>query len=164
MSLEVVEWAASWPLILPYFDGKVPSGFPSPAEDYLTNTFNNDPFYSNGASARFPETTNDIGEVVGLAVRMGERLFRDSFRYAKCCVMITELLPEIVRQPTLWSEPDRERRERVWKTVDRLNATLGRGTVRVLSAGPKDAAWKLRAEYRSPRWTTCWDEAPRLRV
>ena len=40
-----------------------------------TNTFNNDPFYSNGASARFPATTNDTGEVVALAVRLGERLF-----------------------------------------------------------------------------------------
>ena len=42
--------------------------------------------------------------------------------------------------------------------MDRLNAKLGRGTVRILSAGPKDAAWKLRAEYRSPRWTTPWEE------
>ncbi|MGI4826615.1 MAG: DUF4113 domain-containing protein [Janthinobacterium lividum] len=54
--------------------------------------------------------------------------------------------------------------ERVWKTVDQLNATLGRGTVRVLSAGPKDAAWKLRAEYRSPRWTTRWEELPVVRA
>ena len=64
--------------------------------------------------------------------------------------MITELLPETVQQPALWSEIDRERRKRAWKTVDRLNGTLGRGTVRILSAGPKDATWKLRAEYRSP--------------
>jgi len=75
-------------------------------------------------------------------------------RYVKCGVMITELLPETVQQPALWSELDREQRERVWKTVDRLNTTLGRGTVRLLSAGPKDADWKLRAEYRSLRWTT----------
>jgi len=33
--------------------------------------FASDPFYSNGASARFPATTNDTGEVVGLAVRLG---------------------------------------------------------------------------------------------
>ena len=116
-----------------------------------TNTFNDDPFYSNGASARFPATTNDTGEVVDLAVRLGERLFREGFRYAKCGVMITELLPETVQQPALWSELDRERRERVWKTMDRLNATLGRGTVRILAAGPKDSAWKLRAEHLSSR-------------
>ena len=129
-----------------------------------TNTFNNDPFYSNGASARFPATTNDTGEVVGLAIRLGERLWRDGFRYAKCGVMITELLPEETRQPALWGDLDRERRERVWKTMDKLNASLGRNTVRVLSAGPKDGAWKLRAEYRSPRWTTRWDELPMARA
>ena len=129
-----------------------------------TNTFNNDPFYSNGASARFSETTNDTGEVVALAVRLGERLWRDGFRYSKCGVMITELVPETIRQPALWGELDREKRERAWRAMDKLNATLGRDTVRILGAGPKDAAWKLRAEHRSPRWTTRWDELPKVRA
>ena len=128
-----------------------------------TNTFNKDPFYSNGASARFPATTNDTGEVVGLAIRLGERLWRDGFRYAKWGLMITELLPEGVLQPALWGDLDRERHERVWRTMDQLNASLGRDTVRLLSAGPRDGAWKLRAEYRSPRWTTRWDELPVVR-
>ncbi len=129
-----------------------------------TSTFNNDPFYSNGASARFAETTNDTGEVAALAVRLGERLWRDGFRYSKCGVMITELLPETIRQPALWGEMDQDRRERAWKVMDKLNATLGRDTVRILGAGPKDAAWKLRAEHRSPRWTTRWDELPKAKA
>src|ERR1700712_786915 len=128
-----------------------------------TSTFNNDAFYSNGASARFSETTNDTGEVVALAVRLGERLWRDGFRYSKCGVMIAELLPESIRQPALWGELEREKRERGWRGMDKLNATLGRDTIRILSAGPKEAAWKLRAEYRSPRWTTRWDELPKVR-
>jgi DNA polymerase V len=48
--------------------------------------------------------------------------------------------------------------------MDKLNATLGRDTVRILGAGPKDAIWKLRAERRSPRWATRWDELPRVRA
>ena len=127
-----------------------------------TSTFNNDPFYSNGASARFAETTNDTGEVVSLAVRLGERLWRDGFRYSKCGVMITELLPETIRQPALWGELDRDRREQAWRVMDKLNATLGRDTVRILGSGPKEAAWKLRSEHRSPRWTTRWDELPKV--
>jgi DNA polymerase V len=129
-----------------------------------TNAFNNDPFYSNGAAARFLETTNDTGEVVALAVRLGGRIWREGYRYAKAGVVITELLPETVRQPALWSEIDRDKRERVWKTMDSLNMALGRDTVRIVSAGPKVAGWKLRAEYRSPRWTTRWDELPRVRA
>ena len=107
----------------------------------------------------FCATTNDTGEVFGVAVRLGERLWRKS-PVTQCDVMTTELLPEAVQQPALWSESYRERRERAWKKVDRLYASLGRGTIRILSAGPKDAAWKLRAECRSPRW----DELPAVRA
>ena len=81
-----------------------------------TNTFNN---------ARFLETTNDSGEVVALAVRLGERRERDGFRYSKCGVIITELMPETIRQPALWGELDREKRERAWKAMDKVNATWG---------------------------------------
>ena len=35
MALGFIEWFADGPLILPYFDGFVPAGFPSPAEDYV---------------------------------------------------------------------------------------------------------------------------------
>ena len=94
-------------------------------------------------------------------MRLDERLRRDGFRYSKCGVIITELMPETIRQPALWGELDREKRERAWRAMDKLNATLGRDTVRIFGAGPKDAAWKLRAEHRSPRWTTRWDELPK---
>jgi DNA polymerase V len=129
-----------------------------------TSTFDNDPFYSNGASARFSETTNDTGKVVAVAVCLGARLWRDGFRYSKCGVMITELMPETIRQPALWGELDCEKRERAWRAMDKLNATLGHDTVRILGAGSEDAAWKLRAEHRSPRWTTRWDELPKARA
>ena len=92
------------------------------------------PILLNGASARVDATTNDTGEVVRLAVSLGERLWREGFCYSKCGVMISELLPETVRRPALWGEL-----ERAWKTVAQLNATLGRGIIRILSAGAKDA-------------------------
>lgn len=48
-----------------------------------SNTFNQAPFYSNGASARFARRRTTLEMLVGLAVRLGERLWRDGFRYAK---------------------------------------------------------------------------------
>ncbi len=124
-------------------------GSPTKAGDYSSSA----PSAGSSAASTFESRFMLMAWISAMRC-LGERPFREGFRYAKCGVMITELLPENVQRPALWSELDRERRERVWKTVDRLNATLGRGTVRILSAGPKDAAWKLRAEYRSPRWTT----------
>jgi DNA polymerase V len=47
--------------------------------------------------------------------------------------------------------------------MDKLNAPLGRDTVRVLGAGPKRGRLEAQAEHRSPRWTTRWDELPEVR-
>ncbi len=62
------------------------------------------------------------------------------------------------RQMTVWGSRNPVTQEKAWQVVDRINADLGRGTVRVGSAGPKIAAWNLRSHYRSPRATTCWEE------
>lgn len=40
--------------------------------------------------------------------------------------MITELLPETIRQLALWGELDRDRREQAWMVMDKLNGTLWR--------------------------------------
>ena len=70
-------------------------------------------------------------------------------------------MPETIRQPALWGELDREKRERAWRAMYKLNAALYRPHV---GAGPKDAAWKPRAEHRSPTWTTRWDELPKAKA
>ncbi len=95
-------------------------------------------------------------------MRLGERLWRDGFRYSTCGVMISELLPETVGN----------RRCRLsWIGAPGASVEGGgsaqclarRGTIRILSADAKNAVWKLRAEHRSPRWTTRWDELPRIK-
>lgn len=35
MGVTLVNWTSSWSLILPYYEARVPAGFPSPADDYL---------------------------------------------------------------------------------------------------------------------------------
>ena len=53
MGLNVVEWSAEWPLVLPYYDGRVPAGFPSPAEDYLEVPLDLNEFLVQNKAATF---------------------------------------------------------------------------------------------------------------
>jgi DNA polymerase V len=53
MSLQLVDWAAELPLVLPYFDGTVPAGFPSPAEDCLETSLNLTDFLIESKAATF---------------------------------------------------------------------------------------------------------------
>lgn len=42
-------------------------------------------------------------------------------------------------------------------TLDVLNARMGRATVRYGAEG-FEAAWRMKGEMRSPRYTTRWEE------
>ena len=125
-----------------------------------TSAHNADPWYSNAASGSLAEASNDTGELVSLAVRLATGIWRSGFRYAKAGIILSELIPETSRQPSLWPAIDRQRRAQLWKVVDELNLTLGHGTVCTLGSGLENASWKLRAHHRSPRWTTRWSELP----
>lgn len=43
------------------------------------------------------------------------------------------------------------------KALDGLNAHYGRDTLADASAG-RQKAWKLRRDFMSSRYTTCWEE------
>ncbi len=124
-----------------------------------TSAHNDDPWYSKGASESLQEATNDTGELVSIAARLGERCWRDGFRYVKAGILLTDLVPKTTQQAALWPRADRERRAKLWQVVDELNQSLGRGTVKPLGSGLQQT-WKLRAVHRSPRWTTHWEELP----
>jgi hypothetical protein len=47
------------------------------------------------------------------------------------------------------------------QVMDRLNTTHGRDTVTLALSGRKPR-WRMRAERRSPRYTTDWDELLRV--
>jgi DNA polymerase V len=44
-------------------------------------------------------------------------------------------------------------------TLDALNARFGRGTVQLAASGVAPR-WVMRADRKTPRYTTCWDELP----
>ena len=134
------------------------------AANYLTvflhtSAFSDDPWYSDAASGQFLEATNDSQEIVRLAVQLGERIWRDGFKFAKAGVLLNELVGEDQIQPSFLATGNRERQLKLWQTVDEVNGKQSRGTVRVLGAG-LNPAWALRSAHRSPRWTTCWQEIP----
>ena len=91
-----------------------------------------------------------------------ERLWRDGFRYSKCGVMITELLPENDPAAGPLGRTGPGSQGTGLEGDGQLTPPSGAIPSGSSELGPKDAAWKLRAEHRSPRWTTRWDELPRV--
>lgn len=92
-------------------------------------------------------STNDTAELVRLSVSLARSVWRSGFRYAKAGVIMTELVPEVSLQPSVWSDVDRERRAEQWKVVDGLNLELGGGTISTLGMGGTDSSWNSELRF-----------------
>ena len=125
-----------------------------------TNVFNSDPKYSCSNSIRLPIPTNDSRILMQYALTILKSIWRDGYRYAKAGIIMNELIPEGTGQANLFHTPASPKRSAVMQVMDTLNKRMGRGTVIQAATGIK-RNWSLRVEYRSPNYTTCWNELPK---
>ena len=106
--------------------------------------------------------------VILAAASMGlNAIWRDGYRYKKAGVMMVDLRDTSRSQMSLLDEPEHttqdEKSQKLMSALDELNQRMGRGTVH-FGLPSKNAPWHLKADNRSPRWTTRWDEIPRVRA
>lgn len=86
------------------------------------------------------------------------------YAFAKSGVLLDDLLPEADRPRTLFDAADgSEARSRaVMQALDAVNARFGKKTM-VLGSEGTSRAWAMRAEHRSPRYTTRISDLPVVR-
>lgn len=86
------------------------------------------------------------------------------YAFAKTGVMLDDLVAEADRPRTLFDMADegRGRSPAVMAALDAVNARFGKKTM-VLAAEGTQQAWKMRAEHRSPRYTTRISDLPVVR-
>lgn len=79
--------------------------------------------------------------------------------------MLSELQPESQRQAGLWDdqadEVGRERSRKLMGVLDEVNARFGRGAVQLGALGTKPV-WRMKRGRVSPRYTTRWEDVPRV--
>ncbi|QEA38678.1 Y-family DNA polymerase [Pistricoccus aurantiacus] len=124
------------------------------------------PQYSPGAVVELTRPTDDSREILQAASQAFGAIYRPQYHFMKAGVMLLDLIDTDRQQLSLLDTPqhqaERQRSEQLMATLDDLNRKMGRGTVKFGMPSP-NAAWHLRCANRTPRWTTRWDEIPRLR-
>jgi len=103
-------------------------------------------------------------DIVDAALRALDQAFRDGFGYQRVGVMLLGLTPAMGRQVSLLDLPpeERQRQNALMTALDGVNRRFGRGTLRFALASAPDRPWHMRQLRRSPRYTTSWDELPRV--
>lgn len=125
------------------------------------------PRYDETVTLTLPESTADTGLCIRHAIMGLERIFREGYLYAKAGVTLYGLESAACRQGSLLdmidgSHEHKVQRERLMAALDAVNARHGRGSIRHGAEGAPDAAWHMSQKFRSPRYTTAWEELPEV--
>jgi DNA polymerase V len=110
------------------------------------------------------QPTHDTPALIRAAKELAGKLFVEGRSYRKAGIVLGAMESADGGQTDLFDDGRAaERSGRLVRVVDRINASLGHGTVRY--GGEKvSRAWASLSERRSPRWTTNWDELPRIKA
>jgi DNA polymerase V len=90
-----------------------------------------------------------------------KQLYRRGYHYHKTGVVLLELTPRLRRQADLFERDSAPERRQLMATLDEISRRWGRHSIGLGLAALNDG-WQMRREHPSPRYTTCWDELPRV--
>ncbi|NDV26388.1 Y-family DNA polymerase [Desulfovibrio sp. JC010] len=132
---------------------------------YLTtNRFNNLPQYSNRATRMFTVATDYTPELIRTARQCIRSIYKEGYSYKKTGVVLLDLCGKYNRQCNLLemdSKEDEDKKDKLMTLLDSANGRFGRQTLSYASEGIEQP-WKMNRNFKSPAYTTCWDELPKI--
>lgn len=129
----------------------------------MTSRFRKENFYHNTEIIRLPVSTNNSPEIITAALLGLRKIYKDGYRYKKAGLFLRELKPENMAQQSLFDPLDREKSKRLMASLDTINGLMGRNTLQYASSGLSGKkSWKTSFHYKSPAYTTRWDQLPKV--
>ena len=118
--------------------------------------------YSNALIA-FPTPTSEQRTIVSQAVLTINRIFKQGYGYKKAGVIATKILGEKEIMHSLFEDTSViEREHKITSALDAINATFGRGTIKLAVQG--SGKIKTASENQSPHYTTLWSDIPKVSI
>lgn len=124
-----------------------------------TNRFHEDEEQQYGhISLPLIEPTDSTLEIVRAAREALAEIYVRGIGYKKAGVRASEIIPRQALHVSMFSAEHNERHHRLMETIDSINNMVGCEAVTIASAGR--GAPLNRSDYRSPHYTTSWDDIP----
>ena len=103
-----------------------------------------------------PVPTSVTNELIAPAIRLAEQIFRQGKEYKKAGVILTGIVPDKAIQSNLFVEPTENSKRFLMDVLDNINFSMRDDAIKFAAAGV-NTDWKMRREFRSPRYTSRWE-------
>jgi len=121
-----------------------------------TNAFKSFEQYYGVGGHTFQTGTADTVKIIKASLGVLDRIFKPGFGYKKGGVILNHIVSKNENQLDLLNHEAVDN-DALSSVIDRINNRFGPATIKSLACGI-DPKWKLRAEFKSKRFTTNWNE------
>ncbi len=125
----------------------------------MTNRFKSESFYYNSKTKILSTATNTTPELIKQGKILLKRVFQSGRQYKKTGVVFSKLVKNGHVQQNLFDTTDKTRTKKLMRAIDRINSQMGRHCAKYAAVGlSKKQTWKTSVNYRSPAYTTNWNQ------
>lgn len=120
--------------------------------------------YAQSIEVGFINPTDDVCLITQMAKRGLRRIFKPGYHYKKVGVCLEGLHSKTYCQLDMFHQPDDGellRREAFMSVLDAINVKFGSSTIRLAAEG-YSKPWAMRAQLKSPAYTTRWSDLPHV--
>lgn len=131
----------------------------------LTDKFREDrPQYNPARQVRLASTTDSTSELLAVAIRSLEEIYRPGFEYRKAGIDLEALCPAEGESMRMFENPRYEKHKRLMGALDQINHKHGRDRLRFGLGTSQQQNWKMKRERLSPFYTTDIEQILRVKV
>lgn len=120
------------------------------------------PQYYDSRLLKLSVPTDSTLELTKLTAEMLSQIFRPGYSYKRAGVKIGDIRSKTATQRDMFDATDREKHDRLMKTLDGLNASFGRHKIVTAAAGAE--FFKMNREHLSQKFTTDWNNIIRVKA
>ncbi len=136
--------------------------------------------YKNSKTYTLIEPTIDLRLIWKVSDKLLKEIYKESFIYSKVGVILSDFCKKESIQMSLIDEKlnndiSKKNGVKIMKLIDIINNRFGYGKIKLSSDCDKnffskeknsneEISWQMKSEYRSPCYTTSWDDIPKVKV
>lgn len=110
------------------------------------------PQYKQYATTKLLVPSADTSELIEYAKKMLDKIYLPDYQYKKAGVILSGIVENSAIQQNIFDEvEDRDKRQQLFQTIDKINAVNGSNTIR-FAIQDTQSKWKAKKEFRSPNY------------
>jgi DNA polymerase V len=127
-----------------------------------TNRYSKRPQYNNSLTIELASPTNSTRELRDWTRQALRQIYKPGYLYKKVGIILLGLQPEKAETVRLYNEKEYEKDKRLMQALDKISNKFGRDKIR-FGVEKNAPTWKMKAEMKSPGYTTCLKEVLRIK-